>query len=547
MRWAWIAVALCLACSSSGTDQDVTSEARSENEDTGISDSLSSRELAVETVADASTQMDQASDAATLLDLLPEAMAPDQGSDQSSTPDTLQSPDVGPGPEPWFAPLNTDEWLKLLQGDDGQAFGDLIARYDGPVCDGETCVLITFVEGAQEVFIRGEFNDWAPTDSLIPVAHSPGYWFWVLEDYAFDRHAQYKLFANEEWFRDPMNRWVRFADMAVNSAFYKTYGSRLAMVEDLYSPQLDNERNLFVYVPAEAFQQPEKRFPVLYMQDGFNVFANPMAPFGSWDVDVGADQLFEGGDARAAIIVGINTNDRFNEYIYAAITVNIGVPIEVTPKLDEYAEFVAEMVVPNIEEDFPALPESENRGIAGSSLGGISALYIAWHHPDVFGLVGSMSGSYWLGEAGSGTAEADSMRAIVDANPPGPAHMAMRIYMDSGDSGDNLFAYSNDNRDVTDWMRNKLIAVGFDNRPEWDDDGDLSTPPVDFDSVTAPEDVPTLFWSQDVPAEFGSWSEYLQTDRSLLHVVGAGHAHNESAWEARTPLMLRYLFPPLAQ
>ena len=456
--------------------------------------------------------------------------------------DAAELADVEPEPEPWFEPLSVEQWLELANGADAEAFAQAVEKYDGPVCEGERCILVTFLEGLEQVFIRGEFNGWELSDALFPVAHSPGWWYWVLEDYPFDDYAQYKLFSGEEWSRDPMNRWVRFSDMAVNSAFCQPGVSRLAMVEDVYSPQLGNKRKLYVYVPAAAFADPAARFPVLYMQDGFNVFENPMAPFGSWDVDVSSDALFASGGARPVLIVGITTNDRFNEYIHAAVTINIGVPVEVTPKLDQYGEFVVETVVELIESRFPALGGAADRGIAGSSLGGSSSLYIAWRHPEVFGLVGSLSGSFWLGEPGSGTSQALSMREIVDANPPGPAHLAMRVYLDSGDSDGGASSYSNDNRDVTDWIRNKLISVGFANRLEWDDDGVLSTPPVDFPSMTDPALVPALFWSPAVPAAYGSWEEYLRPELNLLHLVGAGHEHDEGAWGARFPEMVRYLF-----
>ena len=103
--------------------------------------------------------------------------------------------------------------------------------------------------------------------------------------------------------------------------------------------------------------------------------------------------------------------------------------------------------------------------------------------------------------------------------------------------------YTGDGRCYTDWTRNALIDLGWDNRPEWDDDGDLETPPANYPTSSDPKAVPTLYWSPTVPNGYASWGDYLKPERNLLHLVGEGHAHNEAAWAARFGAMLRFLFP----
>ena len=184
--------------------------------------------------------------------------------------------------------------------------------------------------------------------------------------------------------------------------------------------------------------------------------------------------------------------------------------------------------------------------MAGSSLGGISSLWIAWHHAGSFGRVASFSGSYWVGQAGSGTEGVPTMQEVLAQAPPTADQLALRIYLDSGTAssmGQPGLDYTGDARSYTDWTRNALIGMGFDNRPEWDDDGDLGTPPQDFPADASPAEVPTLYWSGTVPAPYVSWEDYLRPQNDLLHLVGEGHGHSEAAWAQRFGAMLRFLYP----
>jgi len=451
------------------------------------------------------------------------------------------------GDEPGLATV--DELLAAIEAGDGGPFFDLMERYDGPACDPDgRCLVITFLELTDHVFVRGEFNDWGKSGLMTPVEFAPGFFYFLLEGYQFSHYVSYRLYdevgGGENWYRDPLNRYVRFSDVELNSAIYAHGKSRIAIVEAIYSPQLDNTRHAYIYVPGAAFLDPSARFPVLYMQDGANVFDNPKAMFGTWDVNFASDELVDGGAVEPLIIVGVLTNNRFDEYLYCAITIDLGVPVEVDPKLDEYAAFLVDTLKPVVDDAFPTLDGANNTGIAGSSLGGISSLYIGWKYPGVFGKVGSMSGSYWVGESGTGTVDAPSIREVINSAPPTPEQLALKIYLDSGDSGGGGSSYPSDGRVFTDWVRNTLIALGFPNRPEWDDDGDLATPPMDFPQLFDPANVPTLFWADPPPAQYSGWDEYLRPDLNLLHLVGPGHQHNEAAWKARFPAMVRYLFSP---
>jgi len=496
--------------------------------------------------------MDGAPSLDTMPDVAPDTpWLPDTATDAWSPPDS--APDLSPpdsasdGVEDVTPPagLELEALVAALEAGDAAGIEAQVAWLDGPVCGEDICLVVTWLPDQDAVAIRGEFNAWE--EEAMEASPLAG-WFWAeIPAAVIDGCKDYKLYAGEQWFRDPSNRWIAFSDVAVNSALCPAGVSRIALVEDVYSPQLDNARSLFVYVPALAFADPAATFPVLYMQDGYNVFVNPAAPFGAWEVDPTTDALVAAGVVEPMIIVGIDTDNRMDEYLYAGITVDLGGgPIQVTPLLPDYADFLVEVIKPLVDDSFPTKPGRAETAMAGSSLGGISSLWIAWHHADVFGRVASFSGSYWVGQDGSGTEGHPTMESVLQAAPPTADQLALKIYMDAGSvssMGQPGLEYTGDGRCFTDWTRNALIDLGWTNRPEWDDDGDLETAPANHPTTSDPATVPTLYWSPTVPDGYAGWEDYLQPQSNLLHLIGEGHGHNEAAWAARFGAMLRFLFP----
>jgi len=473
---------------------------------------------------------------------------PDLGP-RTDLPDQDPMPDPGTGPAPWRSSVSREEIRALLQHCDRTALEDLLeTRYDGPVCDDRGCTLITD-PGPGAVSIRGSFNGWSET-AMTPVPCAPGTFLAEVGPVPPGSDAwEYRIFHDGQWRDDPRNRYIRFSDLAINGAMYRPGVPRLARVQGLRSEALPLPRDVYVFVPAEAYEDPLRRFPVLLLQDGWNVFDNPRAPFGSWRVDRSARALIEAGAIEPVLLVGIATADRINEYLYTDLWVSgSGQSFQVKPRLPDYADLLIQVVLPAIRSGFPARTGPRNTAIGGSSLGGISAFWIAWHHPEVFGMVAALSPSFWVGEPGSGTEEKPSMRELIAAQPPTPAQRALQIYLDSGDGGyspgggdDPPYAW--DGRAYTDWTRNLLIQLGWPNRPEWDTDGDPATAPEDLPLETDPDRVPALRWSATTPAGYRDLDAYLRPDLSLLSLLGVGHPHNEAAWEQRFPTALRFLFP----
>jgi len=148
-------------------------------------------------------------------------------------------------------------------------------------------------------------------------------------------------------------------------------------------------RNIKIYLPRGYDSHPTKRYPVLYMHDGQNVFS-PGGSFGSWDVDLTASAEIQMGRIRECIIVAIdNTADRLSEYLPPTDNFNG------QGRCDDYADFVINNVRPTVDVNYRTLNDPRNTLLMGSSFGGIASIYMGWAHPDVFGKIGVLSPSWW--------------------------------------------------------------------------------------------------------------------------------------------------------
>jgi len=163
----------------------------------------------------------------------------------------------------------------------------------------------------------------------------------------------------------------------------------LTRLEDVHSPELANRRDLLVALPP-SYGAGDVRYPVVYMQDGQNLFDAATSYAGDW-------QLRETLAAHAAtgveaIVVGIPHmgGERKDEYGPFSDARHGG------GRGEAYVRFVARTVKPLVDREFRTLPGPEATAIAGSSLGGLVSLYGFIAHPDVFGAVAALSPSLWF-------------------------------------------------------------------------------------------------------------------------------------------------------
>ncbi len=169
--------------------------------------------------------------------------------------------------------------------------------------------------------------------------------------------------------------------------------SRLRLHQQFPSKLMDEKRDFIVYVPPMYDQQPDRRFPVLYMQDGQNLFDpdTSFIPGKYWRVGETADELIMTGEIEPLVIVGIyNTGEhRIEEYT----------PIEDKRlgggQADAYGRMLVEELKPFVDRHYRTADGTENCGLGGSSLGGLVSMYLALRYSGVFGKLAAMSPSVW--------------------------------------------------------------------------------------------------------------------------------------------------------
>jgi len=154
-------------------------------------------------------------------------------------------------------------------------------------------------------------------------------------------------------------------------------------LHELNSGIFGNTRLVRVWLPPDYDGWGATRYPVLYLNDGQNLF-DPATAFAGvhWQVGETATRLIAEQKIRPLIIVGIdNTKNRAQEYIpYKSKD-----PRVLNAKGKCYPDFLQREVMPLIEERYPVLKGAENTGLGGSSLGGLITLYTQLAAPGVFG------------------------------------------------------------------------------------------------------------------------------------------------------------------
>jgi len=192
-------------------------------------------------------------------------------------------------------------------------------------------------------------------------------------------------------------------------------------------------RNIDVLLPDSYASQPDRRYPVLYMHDGQNLFDPALAAMGvDWDVDGVVARLVASGQMREAIVVGIwNTPERTLEYAPAKALpdgpVATGVPgrppiASGDVKSDAYLRFLVQELKPFIDAHYRSLPGPRETVVMGSSMGGLISLYAVAEHPEVFGAAGALS-THWPAADGA-------MVEWLGRNLPDPR--THRLYFDYG-------------------------------------------------------------------------------------------------------------------
>lgn len=246
---------------------------------------------------------------------------------------------------------------------------------------------------------------------------------------------------------------------------------------------LRNRRDVQVYLPPGYRRSRERRYPVLYLHDGQNVFDAATSFAGvEWGADESAERLTKKRLIEPVIIVAVANigEKRIHEY---APTCGV---IETTASrkkrsrglLRKYGCFLRDELKPFIDRTYRTRPEAEFTGLGGASLGGLATLILGLWFPQTFNRLAVMSPSIWWDDC-----------AIYRIIEKGKGKPPLKIWLDTGTSEPGW--------ERARELRDRLVERG------WRVDDDL---------------------------------QYTEVE---------GGDHSEGAWAARFEAVLRFLYPPL--
>ncbi len=270
--------------------------------------------------------------------------------------------------------------------------------------------LTTPVDSGQPVFIAGNFNDWKAGDEQYRMKQEgPGFFTYTfagkhllpgqleykyhrgdwqsveLDDYGNTVQNRRLETRSVEEAHDSVPRW-RKGGLAYDPAYLPEIQ---VISEEFEIPQLIKTRRIAALLPYD-YQESRKHYPVLYLQDGQNLF-DDFAPFGNWAVDKKLAVMAERG-LGDIIIISIDhaEKERIEEFTPSHRT-RLG-----SGNGKKYVRFLADTLKGHVDKHFRTLPGREHTGIGGSSMGGLISIYAGLVYPEVFGKLLIFSPSLWV-------------------------------------------------------------------------------------------------------------------------------------------------------
>lgn len=260
------------------------------------------------------------------------------------------------------------------------------------------------------IYLAGSFNGWNPndTDYRFQKKGNGNYFF---ETRLPDGTHEFKV-TRGSWAKveckktgnDIPNRSLKlssdtvmdltieeWADDFVRKPRVSTASKNVHIIDTAFSiPQLHRTRRIWIYLPP-GYNSSSKRYPVLYMHDGQNVFDDSTSFAGEWGVDETLDSI--SSRKREIIVVAIDNGGakRINEYCpYGMEKFGKG-------EGSEYVDFLVKNLKPFIDKNYRTEKDKQNTFIAGSSMGGLISMYAVLRYPKVFGGAGVFSPAFWVG------------------------------------------------------------------------------------------------------------------------------------------------------
>ncbi|HUQ02775.1 MAG TPA: alpha/beta hydrolase-fold protein [Kofleriaceae bacterium] len=300
-----------------------------------------------------------------------------------------------------------------------------------------------------ELAVAGAWNGWV-TNATRTTALCNGALFTATAAVPTGFHP-YKMVAGSTWMLDAWSWSFAYDDFAGNAdgknSVLDTHdsgrGHLVAVPEQVCSTALGNCRNMAAYLPPgyDAPANGARRYPVVFMHDGQNVFDDHDCCFGhtGWEVNVALDAEIAAGRVEETILVAVDHAGagRNDEYGWSE---------SVGGKQETFMTFQIETVQPRAASLWRLDPA--RLYVAGSSLGGLISMRLALEHPTVYAGAASLSGAFWPGQ--------DTDTALRD-RLPSIGKVPVAVYLDHGgtaQSGGDGYADSIE-------IRDQLVGLGW--------------------------------------------------------------------------------------
>ncbi len=259
------------------------------------------------------------------------------------------------------------------------------------------------------VYLAGNFNGWKLSDEryrmqkkgagkyyfefpnrhslppLLEYKYNRGAWESVeLDGAGHERHNRLAPTSLRR-IKDTVPKWKQ-GMLEYNTAFLPL----IRVISDAFQiPAWIKTRRIAVLLPHD-YEESDRRYPVLYLQDGQNLF-DDYAPFGNWAVDKKLAKLAE-SNQHEVIIVSIDhaAEDRIAEFT-PSYTTRLGRGDGML-----YAGFLTESLKPYVDSQFRTLPDRRHTAIGGSSMGGLISIYAGLMYPKVYHKWMIFSPSLWV-------------------------------------------------------------------------------------------------------------------------------------------------------
>lgn len=269
-------------------------------------------------------------------------------------------------------------------------FIELIA----PLCD------------AKEVLISGTFNDWNTSKEVVRLLRkAPGYYRgeadWKGKQVNYKYHlGGWHVGELDNWGVSVSNRSYDGSDTVrdhvhsflKDGAYHK--GKFLPRIEmlppNMPLPKPFATRRIAALLPYGYDQSSNKRYPVLYLQDGQNLF-DEFAPFGNWSLDKRLAWLAENGMGDFIVIAIDHAEEKRTKEYAPPHETRVGIG-----QSDAYGDFVVNHLKPLIDRTYRTKADRDNTAIGGSSMGAVASLHVAMLKGNYFGRVMLFSPSIWI-------------------------------------------------------------------------------------------------------------------------------------------------------